>query len=133
MNSSALICTACLGILLFGLGFTVSVLRARERTTSGFAADPANILTKAVRAHGNTAEYAPFLAVRFLYRGAHGPSAYLLGLMVAATACRFLVAFALIAWPTMAKPNPARFVGALGTYVFGALLSMALLSGSAMP
>jgi len=39
---------------------------------------------------------------------------------------------ALIARPTMARPNPARFVGTLGTYVFGALLSVALLGGSAM-
>ncbi|WP_241026180.1 FAD-dependent monooxygenase, partial [Burkholderia sp. Tr-20390] len=42
-------------------GLVVSVTRFRCTTGSGCAADPANGLHKIVRAHGNTAEYAPFL------------------------------------------------------------------------
>jgi len=46
---------------------------------------------------------------------------------VAATVSRVLLVIGLVAWPTLARPNPARFVGALGTYVFGAALCIALL------
>ncbi|CAN0646157.1 hypothetical protein BCEP27_60340 [Burkholderia cepacia] len=52
----ALVCTAILGLLLFGLGFVVSVTRFRCTIGSGCASDPTNGLHKIVRAHGNTAE-----------------------------------------------------------------------------
>jgi hypothetical protein len=32
-----------------------------------------------------------------------------------------------VAWPSLDRANPARFVGALGTYVLGLALSIALL------
>ncbi|RQS94250.1 MAPEG family protein [Burkholderia contaminans] len=117
----ALVCTAILGLLLFGLGLVVSVTRFRCTTSAGCAPDPANGLHKIVRAHGNTAEYAPFL-----YFGTHAPSRAILALIVAATACRCLIVIGLLAWPTMANPNPVRFVGALGTYLCGAALCLAL-------
>ncbi|MBN3820977.1 MAPEG family protein [Paraburkholderia sp. Se-20369] len=126
MNSIALACTAVLGLLLFGLGLAVSIGRFRATTGDGSAPDPANPLHRLVRAHGNTAEYAPFLAVLFLYFGMHEPSDAILSLIVAATVCRCLLVVGLLAWPTMSKPNPARFVGALGTYLCGAALSIAL-------
>lgn len=129
MNSTAVVCTAVLGLLLFVLGLVISGLRFRERTMSGHSAQPDHMLTKLVRAHGNTAEYAPFLAVLFLYLGAHGPSPWVVWSMAGATISRLLLVIGLLAWPTMSKPNPARFVGGLGTYVFGAALSVALLQG----
>jgi uncharacterized membrane protein YecN with MAPEG domain len=122
----ALGCTAILGLLLFGLGLGVSVTRFRQTTGCGCAPDPTNVLHKIVRAHGNTAEYAPFLAVLFLYFGAHDPSRAILALIVAATACRCLLVVGLLAWPTMSRPNPLRFIGAFGTYLCGAALSVAL-------
>ena len=127
MHIIALICTAILGLLVFGLGLAVSVCRFRDRRSTGHVDDPANMLHKLVRAHANTTEFAPLLAVLVLYLGAQSPSAAVLGLMVAATACRALLVIGLVAWPTLARPNPARFVGALGTYVFGAALCLALL------
>ncbi|TKC87982.1 MAPEG family protein [Trinickia terrae] len=127
MNNVALACVAVLGLLLFGLGFSVSATRFRENTGSGCETDPANLLHKLVRAHANTAEYAPFLAVLFLYLGARSPSAVTVSLMVAATVCRCLLVVGLIALPTMAKPNPFRFVGALGTYLAGIALCVTLL------
>lgn len=66
MNSTALVCTAALGLLLFALGLAVSILRSRVGVLSGYAPEPEQLLTKLVRAHGNTAEYAPFFAVLFL-------------------------------------------------------------------
>ncbi|WP_205796121.1 MAPEG family protein [Burkholderia sp. Ac-20353] len=128
MNHIALVCTAILGLLLFGLGLAVSIARFRATTGSGCAEDPTNPLHKLVRAHGNTAEYAPFLALLFLYFGAHEPSRAILSLIVAATACRCLLVAGLLVWPTMARPNPARFVGALGTYLCGAALCIALVA-----
>lgn len=127
MHPVALICTAVLGLLLFGLGFAVSGLRFRERRLTGCPDAPTNLLHRVSRAHGNTSEYAPFLAVVFLYLGANQPGMLSLGLMIAATTCRVLLAIGLIAWPSMAKPNPLRFVGALGTYFTGIALSLQLL------
>ncbi|WP_042268918.1 MAPEG family protein [Paraburkholderia heleia] len=127
MDRIALACVAVLGLLLFGLGASISMLRFREGALSGCAPDPARLLHKLVRAHANTAEYAPFLAVLFLYLGAHSPSPATLALILAATFCRCLLVVGLIAFPTMAKPNPARFLGAIGTYAAGIALSVALL------
>jgi uncharacterized membrane protein YecN with MAPEG domain len=127
MDNVVLACAVVLGLLLFGLGLSVSVMRFREGLLSGCEPDPANLLHKLVRAHANTAEYAPFLALLFLYLGAHSPSAATVSLIVAATVCRCLLVVGLIAWPTLAKPNPFRFVGALGTYLTGLVLCAMLL------
>lgn len=128
MHPTAIACTAILGFLIFGLGVAISLLRFREHRLTGSADDPANLLHRFVRAHGNTAEYAPFLAVLFLYLGAHQPSALALWLMIGATAARVLLVLGLIAWP-LNRENPLRFVGALGTYVAGAALCALLLAG----
>lgn len=127
MNNVALTCAIVLGLQLFGLGLSISIMRFREGTSFGCEPDPANRLHKLVRAHANTAEYAPFLALLFLYLGARSPSTAAVSLIVAATVCRCLLVIGLVAWPTMAKPNPFRFVGALGTYLAGVALCVMLL------
>lgn len=127
MHPVALICTAILGLLIFGLGLAISVLRFRTRRGSGSTGDPADLLHRVVRAHANTAEYAPFLAVLFLYLGANDPTPVALGLMIAATASRVLLVPGLIAW-RMDRPNPLRFIGALGTYLAGAALCVMLFA-----
>ena len=53
----------------------------------------------------------------------------LLGLVVAATACRTLLVIGLVAFTRMDRPSPVRFVGALGTYVTGLALGGALFVG----
>ena len=126
MNPIALACTLVLGLLLFGFGPVISVTRGRTNTFIGFSGDPTDGLHKLIRAHANTAEYAPFLAVLFLYHGAHNPAAWIVWTMVAATACRCLFVVGMVAPRTMATPNPARFFGALGTYVTGMALCVAL-------
>jgi uncharacterized protein len=129
MNSTALACTAALGLLLFALGLTVSIQRSRVGVLSDYAPAPEQLLTRLVRAHGNTAEYAPFFAALFLYLGSQHPPHWQLWCMVGATACRLLLVVGLLAWPSMLKPNSARAIGALGTYAFGLGLCVALLSG----
>jgi len=127
MNPIALWCTAALGFLLFGLGICVSGLRFRSRTLSGGARDPSRLLDKLIRAHGNTAEFVPFLAVLFLFLGGRSPAASVLWIMVAATASRYLLVAGLVLPRSMDAPNPLRFVGALGTYGCGIALCISLL------
>lgn len=126
----ALYCTAALGLLLFALGLAVSIFRFRTGTGAGPAAERNSMLNKLIRAHANTAEFAPFLAVIFLYFGWRGPSDLVVNLIIAATFCRFLLVIGLIAWPSLGRPNPARFVGALGTYLVGAALCVAMFAGA---
>lgn len=63
MHMTAVICTAILGFLLFGLGLLVSNARNQRKMGDGYPPDVADFLHKVVRAHGNTAEFAPFLAL----------------------------------------------------------------------
>lgn len=127
MHATALVCTFILGILVFGLGFAVSWLRFAEKRSFGYADDPRNLLHRVVRAHGNAIEYAPFLAVLFLYLGSGPATGATLWLILGATASRVLHAIGMLAWPSIAKPNPARFVGALGAYVCGLALCLRLV------
>ena len=123
----ALACIALLGLLLFGLGNAVSITRRSANTPIGSSPDPADRLFKLVRAHGNSAEYAPFLAVLMLAVGSREPASWLLWCMGLATAARYLHAAGMLLSPTLARPHPLRFVGALGTYLTGLLLSVGLL------
>ena len=123
----ALTCIALLGVLLFGLGFAVSMKRGNANTLIGYAPDPADALHKLVRAHGNTAEYAPLLAVLMLAVAMNEPAAWTGWCMGIATAARYLLVIGMLASPTLAKPHPLRFVGAATTYVTGIALSVALV------
>lgn len=125
--NTALVCIALLGLLVFGLGFAVSMTRGRTNTSIGSSADPTDPLHKMVRAHGNTAEYAAMLAVLIFVVGSRSPATWALWSMIIATASRYLIAVGLILSPTLDKPHPLRFIGALGTYLAGLALCAALL------
>lgn len=127
VNSVAVVCTAALGFLLFGMGWPISTLRNARKRYIGYDAEPTDLLYKAVRSHGNTAEYAAFLAVMFLYLGSRNPADWVVWSMVGATVCRYLYVIGMLAFVTMAKPNPVRFIGAGGTYTFGLILCCAML------
>lgn len=122
--TTAVICTALLGLLVFGLGLAVSLTRGQTGTNFGATPDPADRLYKMVRAHANATEYAPMLAVLMLLIGAHNPISWILWVMWIATASRYLHAAGMILSPTLAQPHPLRFIGALGTYVCGLVLSV---------
>jgi uncharacterized membrane protein YecN with MAPEG domain len=124
----SVVCSAMLGLLLFGLGLYVSVLRQLRRKIIGYDLSPTDPLHRAVRAHANTAEYAPFLAVLFLWHGAHTPATWIVATIVVATAARFLVVAGLLGVSSMDRPNPARFLGALLTYLCGLALAAAMLA-----
>ena len=130
MHPIALVCVSALGLLLFGLGACVSGLRFRSKRLSSHAVEPDSLLHRVVRAHGNSAEFIPLLAVLILYLGAGRPPAWVMACAVGATLSRFLLVAGLVFPASMAKPNALRFIGALGTYCFGAALCIALLPGA---
>ncbi|NND67288.1 MAG: MAPEG family protein [Halioglobus sp.] len=125
--SVSLICVALLALLVILLGFNVSMVRARTETMYGAEPDPAGAMYKAVRAHGNTTEYAPLLALLIYILGQAGASGWVVWAMVLATFSRYLFAAGIILPATMAQPHPLRFIGSLGTYLSGLALIVALL------
>ena len=110
----AVICTGLLGLLIFGLGFGVSMTRASTGTNFGYTPDPADRLYKMVRAHSNTAEYAPMLAVLMLLAGARNPATWVLWVMVIVTLSRYLLALGLIVSPTRTSPTRSALYGRWG-------------------
>ncbi|MFI5321276.1 MAG: MAPEG family protein, partial [Myxococcota bacterium] len=99
--SVALTCIALLGLLLFGLGNAVSFMRGNTNTIIGHSPDPTDRLHKLVRAHGNTAEYAPLLGVLMLALAIGEPARWMLWVMGIATASRYLIVIGMIASPTL--------------------------------
>ena len=125
--ATAVVCTGLLGVLLFALGFYVSATRGRTKKVGSFPDDPSHPLFKAIRAHGNTAEYAPMLAILMLYLGVHAPAPWITWTMIVVTACRYLIVVGILASSTLDQPHPIRFIGALRTYVGGLTLAITAL------
>ncbi len=122
----AIVCTALLGLLLFVLGLNVSRSRGAGRVGDypTASSDPFFI---AIRAHGNTAEYAPMLAVLILIAGERNPSTWVTIVMIIAVISRYLFAAGILMSSDLAKGNPVRLIGAVGTYLSGIALSIAVL------
>ncbi|MFV8817479.1 MAPEG family protein [Haliea sp. E17] len=121
-----LLCVALLALLTIAAGFRVSMARASTGIVQGYPDDPSNILHKAVRAHGNTVEYAPVIALLIYILGAYNPPFWLVICMVLVTVARYMIYFGLLLSPTINKPHPLRFLGALLTYIFGIVLAVYL-------
>lgn len=129
---TAVLCSGLLGLLVFVLGFMVSMTRGKTDPGSGADSDPAARLHKMIRAHGNATEYAPMLALLMLVAamGEGGVPAWVMWTMILVTACRYLHAIGMIASSTLAQPHPLRVVGAIGTYIGGVVLCVAVFMGS---
>jgi uncharacterized membrane protein YecN with MAPEG domain len=126
----AIVCIALLGVLLIGLGFSVSIMRGRAETLYGFDPDPENSLYKLIRAHGNTAEFAPMLAVLIFVAGSFSPATWVLWVMGIVTLARYVIVAGILAGKSLNEANPLRFVGALFTYLGGFALCIAVLIGA---
>ena len=124
--TTAIVCAALLGLLLFALGLYVSAARGADKA-GAYPSDPADPFFKRMRAHGNTAEYAPMMAVLILVCGVRNPSTWVQILMILAVASRYSLAAGILMSSTLDKPQPLRFVGATGTYLTGIALSIAAL------
>ncbi len=118
----AILCAALLALLCIGLGFNVVLARIDGRVTYGGEINPTSRLYKAQRAHGNTVEYSPALALLIYILGQSPQPGWVVWIMILVTLCRYLHAIGILFPATMAKPNPLRFVGALGTFIFGFIL-----------
>ena len=125
--SIPMICIALLGLLLILLGFGVSMQRRNAKRSLGVPDDPADPLLKYARAHGNTAEYAPILAILIFALAQSPQPGWVLGVMMLATLSRYLFAAGMILPASLAKPSPMRFYGALFTYLSGLTLALVLL------
>jgi uncharacterized protein len=123
-----LVCSGVLVLLYFALGLNVSRLRGQTQTGIGTGADPSGPLNKAVRAHGNAAEYVPIFVALFLYFSLSAPASWLAWVAVIVTVCRVLHAAGMLMTSTFnAPPHPLRAIGAGGTYLGGLLLGVSLL------
>lgn len=126
------LCIALLGSLPLLLGFLVSLVRGKSKVAISHSTDPENALHKCVRAHANTTEYVPILMVLIYLLSLSPTAAWVNWFVMLVTASRFIFVAGILLPKTMAKPNPIRFVGALGTYVFGLGLCFALFQQAFM-
>lgn len=116
------LCTAFLGLLVFGLGLNVSLHRMKRREASREdLKDPRSALFRARIAHSNACQYCPMFVVLILLT--EGSLAGIFG--IAAVVARYLHAFGFLGFTK--APNPFIFAGAAGTYLTGLALSLTLL------
>lgn len=120
-----ILCAAALVLLFALLSVNVSLVRLKM----GKQPDTPELeLKKAVRAHGNASEYIPlFLAVMFFFHMT-GPTTLVIATAVVATVSRYAHAIGMFVAPSLNRPHPVRFVGALGTYIALFGFGVALLS-----
>ncbi len=124
--TTAIICTVLLGLLLFAMGLAVSLTRGSTKINYGYPDDPAHILHRLCRAHGNAAEYGAMFAVLMLFVGLRDPAAWMLWVMWICVAARHVHALGML-MGTLDKLQPVRFAGALFTYLGGFALCIAAL------
>jgi uncharacterized membrane protein YecN with MAPEG domain len=125
--SIPLLCIALLALLCIGLGFNVSMRRAKADTLYGVTIDPTDSLYKAFRAHGNTTEYAPLLALLIFILSQSPLASWELWSIILVTLSRYIFVIGILMSQTMAKAHPLRFIGSLGTYLGGLALVIAVL------
>lgn len=121
----AIVCTALLAALVFGLGLNVSIHRGHAKSQLPTELD--DPLFVAQRAHGNAAEYVPLLAVLMLLVGSRHPAGWMIGVFYLVTAGRFLHAFALIRTGDMGRATLLRHISSGTTYYGGLALAVAAL------
>ncbi len=126
----ALLSVGLLGLLVFLLGANVSRNRHSVTVTPHEAeADPKSALRKAIRAHGNCIEYIPMLSLMILALGLRLPllPMWIAALMLAAVASRYVHAFGILTGDSVYEANALKSIGAIGTYLTGAVLSIILI------
>jgi uncharacterized membrane protein YecN with MAPEG domain len=123
-----LVCSGLLVLLYFALALNVSLTRQRTKTSIGPGSDPSGPMNKAMRAHGNAAEYIPLFVALFLYFLMSDAGGWIRWVVIGVTVSRFLHAMGMLMTPAFkGPPHRLRALGALGTYVGGLLLGIALL------
>lgn len=132
MNSVITSCVVAQATLVAVLGLGVSMARAKTRLIYyGEPMDPASILAKRVRAHGNAAEYAGVLSALFLATGWVYESTpidtWVRVLIAVMTIARYLGAIGFLTCASLAKIHPLKAISALCTYGGIVVLGMHVL------
>jgi len=123
-----LVCSAILVLMYFALALNVSLTRGRVKIGIGSGPDPSGPLNKAVRTHGNAGEFIPIFVALFLYFLLVGVGGWVTWVAIVATASRVLHAMGMLATTDFNRgPHALRAVGAMGTYLSGVALGIALL------
>ena len=125
--TTAVACVASLALLILGLGFAVSMTRAKKEQISGMNQDPEDLLYKLIRSHGNATEYVPILAIMMLYLGSQQPGPLMQALFIIVTAGRFIQAYGMVSCRSLGAISPFRMAGSLSTYIGGLILAIAML------
>ncbi|GAA1935142.1 MAPEG family protein [Nocardioides marmoribigeumensis] len=129
MSTTVIVCSALMGILLFGLGANVTRHRAmRGEAGPQMPTDPSDRLLIAQRAHGNAAEYVPTLLVLLVVCSSLTGGWWLDALAIVATASRYLHAIGMLTSTTLASHGPLRDAGAMFTYASGIALGVTALA-----
>jgi uncharacterized membrane protein YecN with MAPEG domain len=124
---TALVCIGLLALLIFALGLAISMQRRKTKTSIGYPDDPASMLYKLGRAHGNATEFVPTFAILMLILAMRAePPQWVQWTMIVATLARYSHAAGMILTPTLKRPHILRFLGSLFTYVTGFALIVAL-------
>lgn len=123
--TTAVLCVVAMALLIFVLGFWVSIQRGRTNVITGIQDDPTSGLNKAVRAHGNATEFVPILAILTLYLGTQDVAAWVGWAMIVAAVSRYLTVIGFLTCKTLEKPHVLKALGALGTYVAGIAMCVA--------
>jgi uncharacterized protein len=128
LSMTASVCVAALGILLFGRGASISICRLRNADYYAGAPSPTSFTTKLSRAHGNTAEFAPSLAVLMIVASSQNHGAWLDARMIGGVLSRLLVVIGFLSSTTLERMSLPKAAGAVGTYVFGMILSVSVVA-----
>lgn len=123
----AVLCVAALAVLQTTLGLAISICRWKYRISVGSPDDPTHPIFRIRTAFGNCAEWHPMLMAMMLVNGMYAGPAWVLWLYPTVVAARCLLILGLTTAP-VTRPNPARFLGALGTYILAFLLAGLLIN-----
>lgn len=121
MSTLIIACVAALAILVAVLGARVTSVRLKTGIMfHGERTDPSSALAKAVRAHGNAAEYAGMLMALFLVTGlvyGAAPLGTWVGAVIAViTVARYLGAIGFLISSSLEKIHPLKALSAVCTY-----------------
>lgn len=123
--TTAIVCSALLGALVFLLGINVSRLRGSATNQLPLTLD--DPLFVAIRAHGNAAEYIPTLAILMLLVGSRHAAPWMLVVFVVATVARYVHAFGILQAGDMGRKTPLRMIGSIASNLAGLALVVAAL------
>ena len=128
-----LICSAILVILYFALSVHVSMTRGRTKTGIGTGNDPSAPLAKPSAHMAMQPNTVPNFVALFLYFLMSGASGWITWVVVIVTISRVLHAMGMLMTANFnGPPHPLRAVGAMGTYLCGFALGIALLMRALM-